>query len=216
MHPRGRLIALEGIDGCGKSTQARILAERTGAALTREPGATPLGKALRDHLLGAPPGAFGARAEALLLAADRAEHVVAVIEPALSSGRWVVSDRFSGSTFAYQGYGRGLDLAALGRIVEFAASGIEADLNVLIDIPVELARARLAGTRPDRFESMDEAFHRKVADGYLHLARTQPGTWVVVAGTDPPDVVARRVLAAVAERLGSPPGLLSEDGHDGQ
>ena len=134
MPDRGRLIALEGIDGCGKSTQARALAEALGARLTFEPGATPVGARLRQLLLApdAPPPS--PRAEALLMAADRAEHVALVLEPALAAGEWVVSDRYAGSTIAYQGYGRGLDPAALGELVGWATGGLAADLSVLVDV----------------------------------------------------------------------------------
>ena len=114
MPARGRLIALEGIDGCGKSTQAASLAEALGARLTFEPGATPVGAALRELLLApdAPPPS--PRAEALLMAADRAEHVARVLAPALAAGEWVVTDRYAGSTIAYQGYGQGLDAGRAG------------------------------------------------------------------------------------------------------
>ena len=120
MSGRGRLIALEGVDGCGKSTQALRLARTIGALSTAEPGATPLGTTLRTLLLdpGLPP--VSERAEALLMAADRAQHVDEVVRPALDEGRWVVTERFSGSTLAYQGYGRGLDLEELRRLVLWA------------------------------------------------------------------------------------------------
>ena len=114
MAPRGRLIALEGIDGCGKSTQAGALAAALGARLTHEPGATPVGALLRRLLLAPDSPAPSPRTEALLMAADRAEHVAQVVEPALAAGDWVVTDRYSASTIAYQGYGRGLDPAGLG------------------------------------------------------------------------------------------------------
>ncbi len=142
MPARGRLIALEGIDGCGKSTQAKAVAAALGAQLTHEPGATPLGSLLRQVLLSpdAPPPSV--RAEALLMAADRAEHVAQVIEPALAAGAWVVTDRYSGSTIAYQGYGRGLGVAGLAEVVAWATAGVEADLSVLVDVPVEVAAAR--------------------------------------------------------------------------
>jgi dTMP kinase len=139
MTARGRLLALEGIDGCGKSTQARALAELLGARLTHEPGGTVLGASLRQLLLepDAPPVTL--RAEALLMAADRAEHVEKVIEPALAEGQWVVSDRFSGSTLAYQGYGRGLDVGELQRLIEWATGGLTPDISIVVDVPVDVA-----------------------------------------------------------------------------
>lgn len=204
---RGRLIAFEGVDGCGKSTQARLLAEWIGepnVVLTSEPGATPLGGRLRQLLLDPARPGVSARAEALLVAADRADHVSEVIAPALADGRWVVSDRYSGSTLAYQGYGRGLDLDTLRRLVTFATGGLEADLNLLIDVPLDVARARLERADADRVERLDESFHRRVSDGYATLAASDP-LWVVVDGTGTVDQVARQVSAAVMARLGPLP-----------
>ena len=202
---RGRLIALEGVDGCGKSTQARILAQRLGARLTFEPGATDLGQTLRALVLHGDGDGPALRAEALLMAADRAQHVAELIEPELAAGRWVVTDRFSGSTLAYQGFGRGLDVAELARVVAWATGGLEADLSILVDVPGPVARARLATARPDRLESLDEDFHRRVGDGFRSLAAADPLRWTVVDGTPGPEVVARAVADAVAERLGRPP-----------
>jgi dTMP kinase len=201
---RGRLIALEGIDGCGKSTQARLLAQWIGepnVVLTSEPGATPLGVRLRQLLLDPARPGVSARAEALLVAADRADHVSEVIAPALADGRWVVSDRYSGSTLAYQGYGRGLDLDTLRQLVTFATGGLEADLNVLVDVPLEMARARLKREDADRLERLDESFHERVRDGYSTIAAPDP-RWVVVDGTGTVDEVARQVSAAISARLG--------------
>lgn len=141
--PPGRLIALEGIDGCGKSTQARILADALGAVLTHEPGATALGQALRSLLLDPARPAPVPRAEALLMAADRAQHVDELVRPALAEGRWVVTDRFSGSTLAYQGWGRGLAADPLRQVVAWAAGGVEPDLSVLVDVEPAVARQRL-------------------------------------------------------------------------
>jgi dTMP kinase len=199
---RGRLIALEGVDGCGKSTQAGLLAEHLGARLTFEPGATPLGRTLRTLVLEGDGDGPAIRAEALLMAADRAQHVAEVIEPELAAGRWVVTDRFSGSTLAYQGFGRGLDVAELAEVVSWATAGLEADLSILIDVPGPVARSRLAAARPDRLERLDEDFHRRVGDGFRALAAGDPTRWVVVDGAAGPDAVARAVAEAVAERLG--------------
>lgn len=206
----GRLLALEGIDGCGKSTQARLLGEATGAEVTGEPGGTAVGTALRRVLLdpGLPP--LSSRTEALLMAADRAEHVEQVIRPALAAGRWVVTDRFSGSTLAYQGYGRGLEVSALDRLVRWATDGVEADLVLLVDVPVDVARARRArralGAPPDRIERQGRAFQQDVRRGFLDLAAADPGRWVVVDGSGRPAEVAAAVRRAVDDRLGPPPG----------
>ena len=202
----GRLIALEGIDGCGKSTQARRLSDRSGGLLTFEPGATLLGSALRRLLLDHGQPAVGERAEALLMAADRAQHVAEVVLPALEEGSWVVTDRFSASTLAYQGYGRGLDLSELGRLIRWATGGIHPDLNVLIDVPVELAFERRTGSAGDRLEGEGDAFLRRVADGYRCLAAEAVTPWLVVDGTGPEEEVAAAVWSGVVEVLGAPSG----------
>ncbi len=202
----GRLLALEGIDGSGKSTQARALAAALGARLTHEPGATPLGATLRRLLLSpeAPPIAL--RTEALLMAADRAEHVAAVVAPALAAGEWVVSDRFSGSTLAYQGYGRGLDTAELARLVDWATAGLAPDLSILVDVPVDVAQRRLARSAPDRLERLGPAFAQLVRQGFVALAAADPAHWVVVDGTTDRTALSARILALVHERVGEPAG----------
>ncbi|HTZ08521.1 MAG TPA: dTMP kinase [Acidimicrobiales bacterium] len=205
MSGRGRLIAVEGIDGCGKSTQARRLADVLGARRTSEPGSTPLGAELRRLVLGADLPPITARAEALLMAADRAQHVEDELRPWLEAGQWVVTERFSGSTLAYQGYGRGLDLPGLERLVTWAAGGLEPDLTVLLDVPVELAASRRAGQRPDRLEAQGADFHARVRAGYLALAGAAPGRWAVVEGAGEVEAVAEAVLAVVAARLGPLP-----------
>ncbi|HEX3840205.1 MAG TPA: dTMP kinase [Acidimicrobiales bacterium] len=203
---RGRLIALEGIDGCGKSTQAGVLAARLGAVLTFEPGATPLGSHLRGLLLDSERPPLAERTEALLMAADRAQHVAAVVAPALQAGDWVVTDRFSGSTLAYQGYGRGLGLPGLRQLVDWATGGLRADLSILIEVPSGLAAERSRPDRLDRFEVLGPEFHQRVADGFHQLATDDPEAWVVVDGTGGVDEVAASVWSAVRERLGEPTG----------
>ena len=207
MAARGRLIALEGIDGCGKSTQARALAEAFGAHLTHEPGATPVGALLRRVLLAPDVPAPSPRTEALLMAADRAEHVVAVVEPALAAGEWVVSDRYTGSTLAYQGYGRGLDVDGLRALVAWATGGLAADLSVLVDVPVEVAAGRMAGAPggADRLERLGPEFAARVRDGFLAQAEAEPGRWVVVDGTEDVASLTARIVAVVRARLGEPP-----------
>ena len=191
-----RFIAFEGGEGSGKSTQARLLAEALGAVLTHEPGATELGRRIRSLVLDPAGGhAVDRRAEALLMAADRAQHVAEVIRPALDRGRDVVCDRFSGSTLAYQGYGRGLDIDDLDWLSRWASGGLEPDVVVLLDVPREVAVSRLAG-EPDRMEAAGSAFHDRVADGYRRLAAANPARWVVVDGTGSVDEVAARVAAA--------------------
>lgn len=202
---RGRLIALEGIDGCGKSTQARILAGRLGAEVTFEPGATPLGASLRSLLLERGEVAVSVRAEALLMAADRAQHVAEVIEPALASGRWVVTDRYAASTLAYQGFGRGLDLGELRSLVAWATGGLRPDLTVLLDLPVAVAAARRHGAEADRMESEADDFHQRVADGFLTLSAADGDPWLVVDATETVDDIASSIWGAV-EVLSGPDG----------
>ncbi len=209
MGARGRLIALEGIDGCGKSTQARAVAGEIGALLTHEPGATPIGARLRQLLLAPDDPPLTARAEALLMAADRAEHVALVIGPALVAGTWVVSDRFSASTIAYQGYGRGLDPGALADLVAWATDGVTADLSVLVDVPVEVAAARLAavgdGGGVDRMERLGPQFATRVREGFLAQAAADPAHWIIVDGQTESTPLTAHIVASVRARLGDAP-----------
>ncbi len=196
----GRLVAVEGVDASGKSTQARLLAEALGAKLTFQFGATGVGQVVRGVLLDPANDSLDDRAEALLIIADKAQHVAEVVGPALCSGRDVVSDRFTASTLAYQGYGRGLDLAELETMMRFATGGIEPDLNVLLDVGAEVATERL-GSSVDRFEGAGRDFLERVRDGYLALAEADPVRWAVVDAEAPVDEVSARVLAAVRDRL---------------
>lgn len=197
---RGRFVVFEGGEGAGKSTQAAALALRWGAVLTREPGGTDLGSALRQLLLDPTTATIDPRAEALLMAADRAQHVATVIEPALAAGRDVVCDRFVGSSIAYQGYGRGLSVGEIAALSGFAAAGLEPDLVVLLVVPASVSAARVGADR-DRFEAAGDEFHERVAAGFEAQAATNP-RWVVVDGTGSLDEVTARVHAAVDERLG--------------
>lgn len=198
---RGRLIAFEGGEACGKSSQAARLAQQLGAVLTREPGGTAVGERIRDVVLDRQAAGLDARAELLLMAAARAQHVAEVIEPALARGQEVVTDRFAGSTIAYQGYGRGLDLDEVRRVCDLAAGGLWPDLVVLIDVPADEARARRGreGGQRDRMEDEDEGFHERVAKGFVAQADADPQRWVVVDGVGTVDEVAGRVLRAYEE-----------------
>jgi dTMP kinase len=208
MPARGRLIALEGIDGCGKSTQAVAVAAALGAQLTFEPGATPVGARLRELLLAPDAAPPTPRAEALLMAADRAEHVARVLEPALAAGEWVVSDRYAGSTIAYQGYGQGLDVAALDELVRWATGGLAADLSILVDVSVEVAAARLSAADragADRMERLGPGFAARVREGFLAQAARDPAHWVVVDGTAEVAALTAHIVASVRDRLGDAP-----------
>lgn len=204
----GRFVVFEGGEGSGKSTQARLLASRWSAELTFEPGDTEVGARLRAILLDPANGDLDARAEALLMAADRAHHVATTIRPALNRGRDVVCDRFVGSSIAYQGYARGLGVEQVAALSAFATDGLVADLVVLLEVPAAEAVARLAAAgTPDRLEAAGDEFHRRVAQGYRELAAADPGRWVVVDGTGNVEAVAARVQAAVGARLPDPARL---------
>lgn len=200
MPERGCFVAFEGGEACGKSTQAARLAARLDAVLTREPGGTALGERVRELFLDPTAGEVDARAEALLVAAARAQHVSAVIEPALRAGRHVVTDRFTGSSLAYQGYGRGLPIEEVRRLSLFATGGVEPDLTVLLDVPADVAAARRPGAA-DRLEAEGDAFHGRVRAGYADLAAAEG--WLVVDGSAAVDEVEARVWAAVAVKIGS-------------
>jgi dTMP kinase len=197
---RGTFIAFEGGDACGKSTQASRLAARRGARLTREPGGTALGERVRAIFLDPDGGPVEARAEALLVAAARAQHVAEVIEPELAAGRDVVTDRFTGSSLAYQGYGRGLPLEDVRAVSTFATAGLEPDVYVLLEVPAAEAVRRLGDER-DRMEAAGDEFHQRVRAGYSALAAADDA-WVVVDGGGTPDEVEAAVWAALSGRLG--------------
>ena len=194
----GRFLVLEGIDGCGKSTQAARLAEQLGAVLTFEMGATTLGRAVRKLVLGAATHPSD-MAEALLIAADRAQHMAEVVEPALAAGRHVVSDRHAASTIAYQGWGRGLPLEDLVILIELATAGRRADLTILLDLPVELAEQRRRGDA-DRMEQNELAFFERVRAGYLAQAAAEPESWVVIDAQASLEQVSASIDRAVADR----------------
>ena len=198
---RGRFIVFEGGDGCGKSTQAARLAERLDARLTREPGGTAVGARIRALVLDPDFPELGDRTEALLMAADRAQHVSELIEPTLAAGRHVVSDRHVASSLAYQGVGRGLGVDAVLELNRFATGDLVPDLVVLLDVDASEAAERL-GDDLDRIESAGSELASTVRQSYHRFAADDPDHWVVVDGNGTPDEVGARVAAAVQERLG--------------
>lgn len=213
---RGFFVTFEGIDGSGKSTQARKLVAglracgRT-ALHTREPGGTPLGERLRQIVLDPARPAPTPLAEALLMAADRAQHVAEVIRPALVGGRTVVCERYVDSSLAYQGYGGGVDLAVIHRINEAATGGLGPDLTLLLDMPA--ASRWQPATRPDRIEARGQPFLERVREGFLALAAAAPQRVVVVAaGGRSPAEIAAEIAALVWARFwtGETPPLLPE------
>ncbi|MEB3200897.1 MAG: dTMP kinase [Synechococcaceae cyanobacterium] len=206
----GRFVVLEGIDGSGKTTQLERLRQwlpgsglmPASAALvvTREPGGTALGRALRQLLLHPPEQASPcSTSELLLYAADRAQHVQTLIRPALERGDWVLSDRFSGSTLAYQGDGRGLSRELIGQLELWATAGLTPDLTLWLDLPVAAAGQRRSDRGPDRIEAAGEAFQERVAAGFARLAAER--AWCRIPADQPLEQVAAAVRAALCSRL---------------
>jgi dTMP kinase len=197
----GRFIVFEGGDACGKSTQAQLLAARLDALLTHQPGGTDVGRAIRSIVLDPSNTELDARAEALLMAADKAQHVAQIVKPALAE-RDVVCDRYVASSIVYQGFGRGVDLDELRSLLDFATQGLVPDLTLLLEAPVEVVERRLEADR-DRFEAESRDFHERVRDGYRRLADDDPDHWVTIDASGSIDEVSRRVLDAVHTRLPS-------------
>lgn len=200
----GTFLVFEGGDGAGKSTQARALFRRLSregyrALLTHEPGGTALGEAVRRWLR--TRSGLTALTELLLFTAARAQLVEKVISPALSSQHIVVCDRFTASTVAYQGYGRGLDLGLISELNEAATHGLRPDLTVFLDMPVEIGLTRKAGRSRDTFESEAVEFHRRVRQGYLALASMEPEGWLVLDGTLKMDTLAAQIWTKVQPLL---------------
>lgn len=201
----GRFITLEGGEGAGKSTQARILAERLRAAghevvLTREPGGAPGAEMLRGLLLSGDV-AWSLPAETLLHFAARAEHAERTIRPALAGGAWVVCDRFYDSTMVYQGYGQGADRAAIAALIGLL--GLTPDLTLVLDVPVDVSMARMQarGAAADRYERLGAAFFARVRAGFLAVAASEPRRCVVVPAEGAADEVAETVWHMVARRI---------------
>lgn len=200
-------ITFEGPEGSGKTTQfQRVFAAMQAAGVavlaTREPGGTRIGEQVRDILLNRPEGAvMTAEAEALLFSAARAQHVREVIRPALAAGQTVLCDRFYDSTLAYQGYGRGLDLAALRQITVFATGGLTPDVTVYLDCPPEVGLGRKQSQAElNRLDRLALAFHRRVYAGYREMMQQEPERWVAVDATPGPDEVFARIAAALHRR----------------
>lgn len=200
----GRLVAFEGGEGSGKSTQVARLAATLGrnVFVTRQPGGTPVGQIIRGLLLD-PLQHISDRAEALLYAADRAQHVDEVIRPALTAGATVICDRWVDSSIAYQAYGRGMDPAWIGDLSRWATGGLVPDLTILLDIPAAVGLER-AGRRgaADRLEQAGAAFHRRVRSAYLELAGTAPSRYLVLDATLPADELAAVIAGRVRALLG--------------
>jgi dTMP kinase len=208
MTRRGRLITFEGGEGAGKSTQIKRLEaafRAVGVAVvrTREPGGTPGAEAIRALLVGGAPTRWSPLTETLLLLAARHDHVVRVIEPVLAAGRWVLCDRFIDSTRVYQGVAGALGLALIDQLHRTVFGELRPDLTLILDLPAPtgLTRRR-AGAGANRFEQMDLAFHERVREGFLAIARAEPERCCVIDAVPSQDVVASRIRAAVQTRFG--------------
>lgn len=207
MADRGRFITVEGIEGAGKSTQmdaVRDFLEAKGIAVevTREPGGTPLGEAVRALLLDPANRGMDADTELLLVFAARAEHIHKVIRPALDAGRWVLSDRFTDATFAYQGGGRGIPAARIAVLEDWVQGELKPDLTLLLDLPVSSGMARVAGRgEPDRFEREEQAFFERIRASYLERAAAEPARFCRIDAHRAVETVRAEVLAAVEALL---------------
>jgi len=190
-------IAFEGAEGCGKSTQAARLAKDIGAVLTRETGGTDIGSRIREILHDTTVNDLDPRAEALLTAADRAQHITGVVRPALADGRAVVSDRSVYSTLAYQGYGRQLDVEEIRRINRWGTLGVWPDVVVFLDTPDELIADRMNTRELDRFEAAGDAFHQRVLDGFRAMAAAEPDRWISIRAMGSIDEVADQIRSAL-------------------
>jgi dTMP kinase len=196
-------ITFEGIEGCGKTTQLGLLATRLGgdAVVTREPGGTAIGQAVRKVLLDPANRGLSPTAELLLYFADRAQNVAEVVRPALGAGRTVLCDRHVESSLAYQGYGRGLDLAAIRALAALATGGLRPDAIVLVDVPVEMGLARVGRRGPqDRLEGEVRGFHERVRAGYASLRAEEPSRWLWLDGTSAPEVVFEGLWSGLRAR----------------
>jgi len=207
---RGRFISFEGGEGSGKSTQIKLLAQRLEAAklraiVTREPGGSPGGEIIRHLVLSGMGKLLGPEAETLLFAAARDDHVRTVIEPALTQGTWVLCDRFSDSTRAYQGSLGKVPSGVLNAMQRVTIGDLKPDLTIILDVPVEVGLKRAAARRgngaPDRFEAEDIKFHQDLRDAYRRIAAEDPERCVLIDATASPDVVAAQVWTALRDRL---------------
>ncbi len=209
----GSFITFEGVEGCGKTTQMMLLSQHLAekgypVVATREPGGCPISLKIRDILLDAANSRMVPLTELLLYAAARAQHVAEVIKPAMDAGKIVLCDRFADATVAYQGYGRQLDLSLIGKLNRLAAGNVRPGLTVLIDCEVETglrrANARIeasTGAREERFELESVQFHRRVREGYLRLAASEPGRFIVIDGNRSVGEVETAITDAVLARL---------------
>ena len=202
----GKFIVFEGVEGCGKTTQIQLCSQwleslNISVVLTREPGGTELGKDLRRLLLEKSPNKpVGEVTELLLYAADRAQHIEEELKPNLATGKYILCDRYTDSTIAYQGYGRGLNMSIINQLNQIATGGLESDLTIWLDVDVGLSRKRGQATL-DRIEQETIAFHRRVQEGYTELAGSYPSRIMRVDGTSSQDIVQKSIQEILWKRL---------------
>jgi len=208
---RGRFITFEGGEGAGKSTQLRLLADALAAVgidvvATREPGGSPGAEEIRTLLVTGEPGRWDAETEALLHFAARRDHLARTVWPALERGTWVLCDRFADSTMAYQGYGLGLGRQRVEDLYRLVVGDFAPDLTLVIDVPAErgLERAGARAGNETRYERMGGAFHARLREAFLDIAKREPQRCVVVDGSGAVDHVAGLIRRAVREKLGRP------------
>ena len=197
---RPAYIAFEGAEGCGKSTQAARLATDIGALLTRETGGTDIGARIREILHDTNVHNLESRAEALLTAADRAQHIAEVVKPALDAGRSVVSDRSVYSSLAYQGYGRQLDVDEIRHLNQWGTDGFWPTVVVFLDTPDEVISERMSRRALDRFEAAGDAFHQRVLNGFRTMAAADPDHWITVHALGSIDHVSREIRRTLSDR----------------
>jgi dTMP kinase len=204
----GKFIVFEGVEGCGKTTQMQLCSQwleslNISVVLTREPGGTELGKDLRALLLEKSPNKpVGEVTELLLYAADRAQHIEEELKPNLATGKFILCDRYTDSTIAYQGYGRGLNMSLINQLNQIATGGLTSDLTIWLDVDVEIGLSRKRGqAKLDRIEQETIAFHHRVQRGYTELAASHPSRIVRVDGIGSQDVVQKTIQEILNERL---------------
>ena len=204
----GKLIVFEGVEGCGKTTQIQLCSQwleslNISVVLTREPGGTELGKDLRRLLLEKSPNKpVGEVTELLLYAADRAQHIEEELKPNLATGKYILCDRYTDSTIAYQGYGRGLNMSIINQLNQIATGGLESDLTIWLDVDVEVGLSRKRGQATlDRIEQETIAFHRRVQQGYTELAGSYPSRIMRVDGTSSQDIIQKSIQEILHNRL---------------
>lgn len=204
-------LVFEGLDGSGKSSlmrelQAELTRRHQAFVVSREPGGTPLGEKLRDLILEKSNHPPGARAELLMYEASRAQHVEFLIQPNLQAGKWVLSDRFSASSLAFQGGARGISWEMIEQLNDFATQGLKPHLNVLLDLSVEESerrrqqREKSSGLAPDRIESEDRAFHQRVREGFLRASRQDPSRWLVLDASLATETLFQQLLQELTRR----------------